>query len=735
MKRQLFALLLLLLFIFSPWTPPAAAQQDYVEGEILVRYKAGVSESVVAHSLSAKGAGRLGGVERLNIQFVRLPAGQGVKDALTEYRRDPDVLYAEPNYRVHALVTPNDTFFSEQWGLSNTGQTIGPSGNTESGVSGADILATLAWNDQTGSIGTVIAVLDTGMDLDHEDLAGHLWLNTDENPSNAIDDDDNGFVNDFQGWDFVNNDNNPDDDSSSSHGTHISGIIGAEGFNNLGVAGVNWTVQLMALKVLGADGSGTVEDIISAIGYALDNGAKVINASWALSPSRFSQSLYDAIQNAAASSVLFVTAAGNNGTTIGVEYPARYNLDNIIAVTATGLSDELTDFGTAEPAAVDAEDVDLGAPGHLIYSTYIEGTAAPNLSLTTNYFWSSGTSFATAFVSGVAGLLLSEQPALTADQIKARILNSVDAVLDTDIATKTVSGGRLNADRAIEDQKEIDAGTAFGDIPVIVPFGTGLNVGETREFSLNGDAASTWSSSNPAVGTTLRTGPNTALFTAVGAGVCTISANSGTYTSAPIYVRDIIVSSSDFLLSPGETSLFTATGGTAPYTWTSNNPSVVTVNPDTGVVKAEGGGTATVQASDARGFFGTSQAIQVQGAGTRSSGSGDKTCFIATAAFGSPLARHVRTLRAFRDRYLLTNAPGRAFVNFYYRHSPPLAEHVAESPLLRVVVRMLLMPVVLFASLLMKTGAPWGAVFTVWLLAAGGTILFYRRRIGKLPAA
>jgi hypothetical protein len=181
--------------------------------------------------------------------------------------------------------------------------------------------------------------------------------------------------------------------------------------------------------------------------------------------------------------------------------------------------------------------------------------------------------------------------------------------------------------------------------------------------------------------------------------------------------------------------LFTATGGTAPYTWTSNNPSVVTVNPDTGVVKAEGGGTATVQASDARGFFGTSQAIQVQGAGTRSSGSGDKTCFIATAAFGSPLARHVRTLRAFRDRYLLTNAPGRAFVNFYYRHSPPLAEHVAESPLLRVVVRMLLMPVVLFASLLMKTGAPWGAVFTVWLLAAGGTILFYRRRIGKLPAA
>ncbi len=737
MKRHLYALSILFLVLLFPGIPATATQQDYVEGEILVRYKTGITEFAVARSLTAKGAAQLGSIEKLNIQHVRLPAGQRVEDALAEYRRDPQVLYAEPNYRVQALAIPNDPFFSEQWGLSNTGQTVGPSGNTASGDPGADILATQAWNNQTGSLGTVIAVLDTGMDLDHPDLAAHVWLNADENPSNAIDDDGNGLVNDFQGWDFVNGDNNPDDDSLTSHGTHISGIVGADGNNVLGVAGVNWRAQLMVLKVLGSDGSGQVSDIELAIQYAVNKGAKVINASWALASAQFSQSLYDTIQDAAASGVLFVTAAGNNGATIGVEYPARYNLDNIIAVTATGLSDELSDFGTGELAAVDAEDVDLGAPGHLIYSTYIAGTAAPNLSLTTDYFWSSGTSFATAFVSGVAGLLLSEQPALTADQIKARILNSVDAVSDADITTQTVSGGRLNADRAIADQEEIDAGTAFGDIPVIVPFGTGLNVGETRTFSLNGDAASAWVSSDPTVGTIAQNGPNTALFTAVGAGVCTVrtTGSSQVHTSAPIHVREILVAGADLTLSPGQTSLFSATGGTTPYTWKSNDPSIVTVDRDTGEVTAQSGGATTVQASDARGFFGTSLLIQVQGAGAGLSGGGDKTCFVATAAFGSPLARHVRTLRAFRDRYLLTNAPGRAFVRIYYRYSPPLAERIAESPLLRAVARTLLMPLVLFAWLLMKTGAPWEAVFALCLSSLGGAILFYRTRIGRSRSA
>ncbi len=749
MKIRLVALLMLPLFIFSPWIPQAAAQHDYVEGEILIRFKAGVSESVVARSLSAKGAARLGGLERLNIQHVRLPAGQSVKDALAEYRRDPHVLYAEPNYRVRPLVVPNDPFFAEQWGLSNTGQTVGPSGSTSSGTAGADILATLAWNDQTGSSGTIIAVLDSGMDLDHPDLAGQLWVNNPENPPNGIagvDDDGNGFVDDFQGWDFVNNDNNPNDDSLTSHGTHVSGIIGADGNNGTGVTGVNWTAQLMVVKVLDANGNGEItdpdtgkaSDVVFGIDYAVDNGAKIINASWGVD--NFSQILYDTIQDAGARGVLVVAAAGNNGESLGVVYPARFNLDNIVAVTATGLSDELSDFGTTELAAVDVEDVDLGAPGYQIYSTYIAGTADPNLNLTTNYYWKEGTSMATAFASGVAGLLLSEQPLLTTDQIKARILNSVDAVSDTDITENTVSGGRLNADRAIEDQKEIDAGTADFDIPVIVPFGTGLNVGETRTFSLNGDVASVWSSSDPTVGTTSITGPNTALFTAVGPGVCTVSAtgSSQVHTSAPIHVEEVIVSSNDFVLSPTETSTFTATGGTAPYTWTSSNTSVVEVNRETGVVTAVGGGTATVQASDARGFFGTSQAIQVQGAAAGSDEDGDdsnKKCFIATAAFGSPLARHVRTLRAFRDRYLLTNSPGRAFVNFYYRHSPPLAKQISESPLLRAVVRTLLMPVVLFASLLMKTGAPWEAVFAACLLAVGGAILFYRRRIGRSRTA
>jgi len=681
---------------------PLFAGDDYVPGEIIVRYKADVSGSAVARSLSEKGATRLGSLNKLNIHFVALPRETGVEDALDTYRKDPNVLYAEPNYRVHALSTfPNERNldeFKQQWGLNNTGPSgpaIGPSGLK--GTDNADINAPEAWDIQTGSSSTVIAVLDTGMDLNHEDLSAHLWTNSGETASNSKDDDGNGYVDDKNGWDFVNNDNDPDDDnvrsgsSVNSHGTHISGIIGAVSDNLKGVGGINWNVKLMILKVLDQNGEGTVSNIISAIQYAVDKGVNIMNASWGLTS--FSQSLYDEIKSAGESGALIVTAAGN---TSSVEYPARFNLDNIISVTATGLSDELTDFGTGTKAATDVEDVDLGAPGHLIYSTIIMNDGPSNES----YYWKDGTSQATAFVTGVAGLLLSEDSTLTAAKIKTRILKSVDSV--SDLASVTVSGGRLDAFEALSSQV------------VIVPFGTGLNVGETKQFTLDGATATSWSSSDTSVGTIDSTG----LFTAVAAGACTVSANSGLYTSAAIYVKEITVTSSKTSLDPAERVTFTASGGTSPYIWASSSTSVLTVN-SSGIVTGVDRGSATVTATDARGFFGTSETITISGSTGGSGGSGGGgNCFIATAAFGSPLERHVRTLQEFRDRCLMTNSPGRAFVRLYYQYSPPLAERIADSPLLRGIVRILLIPLVLFGSFMVKSGISWKFLFCSGILVS-----------------
>jgi subtilisin family serine protease len=255
-----------------------------------------------------------------------------VEEALEIYRNDPDVEYVEPNYyRYATATTPDDTFFippfERLWGLHNTGQDV----NGTTGTVGADIDAIEAWDTTTGSINVVVAVIDSGVDYNHPDLAANIWINQAElTGTPGVDDDGNGMIDDIRGWDFVDDDNDPID--SDDHGTHVAGTVAAVGNNNTGITGVSWTAKIMILRFLNGFGVGTDANAIRAIEYANANGAHIINNSWG--GGGFNQFLKDAID---ASSAVVVCAAGNDGTNndIAPHYPSSYTSSNIIAVAAT----------------------------------------------------------------------------------------------------------------------------------------------------------------------------------------------------------------------------------------------------------------------------------------------------------------------------------------------------------------------------------------------------------------
>ena len=284
----------------------------------------------------------------------------------------------------------------------------------------------------TGS-NTTVAVVDTGVSYKHPDLAGNAWKNSADVP-NGVDDEGDGFVDDVFGADFFSNDSNPDDDGG--HGTHVAGIIGAQGNNALGVTGVNWDVNVMALKFLDENGEGNTADAANAIDYAVAHGARVINASWG-GPS-FSQALYGAIKRAGDRGVMVVAAAGNEGNNSDVkpDYPAAFDLPNIVSVAATDRSDQLLDFSN-----FGAKSVDLAAPGDDVLST------VPTLSDPSGYAAFSGTSMAAPFVSGAAALYLAKYPGATVDQIKSALMQTADRL--PTLVGKTVSGGRLDIAKAL----------------------------------------------------------------------------------------------------------------------------------------------------------------------------------------------------------------------------------------------------------------------------------------------
>ncbi|MGC9517315.1 MAG: S8 family serine peptidase [Methanomicrobiales archaeon] len=359
------------------------------------------------------------------LQLVSIPDDIGLDKAINLYLQSRHVVYAEPDQLNKKGIIPNDPGFPYQWGLYNYGQSI----YGIWGTPGADINAINAWNTNTGSNDVIIAILDTGIHLNHNDLLQNLWINRGEIPNDGIDNDGNGYIDDYYGWDFFNNDNDPSDDNG--HGTMVAGVIAAIGNNNLGITGVMWNAQIMSLKFLDDDGYGYDSDALNAILYANQMGADIINNSW--ESDNYSKTLKDALEM---SKALIVCAAGNDSKNNDLipDYPSSYSSLNILSVASTDADDYITYFTN-----YGIKSVDVAAPGVDVYSTTIGNS----------YGFFSGTSASTAFVSGLAGLIKSLRPELTNIQIKNTIINNVD--VKTSLIGKILTGGRINASKAINN--------------------------------------------------------------------------------------------------------------------------------------------------------------------------------------------------------------------------------------------------------------------------------------------
>jgi len=395
-----------------------------------------------------------------NIYLVHVPIGSDILSIVQEYVLCPDVVYAEPNYLAHLCDIPNDVKFSKQWYLHNTGQKI--SGNI-SGMSDADIDAPEAWAIETGSPDVIVAIIDTGIDYTHPDLAANIWNNTDEIPGNGIDDDHNGYIDDMIGWNFFVNNSDPKDDVG--HGTMCAGIAAAVTNNTIGIAGICWNCKIMPLKIGNAT-SVPMTNAIQAIKYAADNGANICSMSFGF-PS--SASLKDAVDYAYNKGVFLCAAAGNADSQVKL-YPAAY--ENVVAVAATNQNDSRCTFRDWWPGGGSEYGywVDIAAPGSLLYSTmptypvffndFINRYTGQNYSQ--DYDWFAGTSSASPTVAGVAALLLSKDPSLSPKKVKELLCKNVDPYNSNEY----IGTGRLNAYKALAD--------LISDIEVNITGGLGI---------------------------------------------------------------------------------------------------------------------------------------------------------------------------------------------------------------------------------------------------------------------
>ncbi|CAN5211437.1 hypothetical protein BH20ACI1_BH20ACI1_19130 [soil metagenome] len=410
-------------FVFAQKT----SAKTYVEGELLIKYKNGTASAAAFEMNSQIGSNVVEEFPEIGWQRVKIPANLSFDKALSLYKSNSEVEYVQPNFYYHLLATPNDAQFGTLYGMQK-------------------ISALSAWDLTTGSSAVVVADIATGLKYTHEDLAANAWRNPGEIPNNRIDDDGNGFVDDYYGYDFFYNDSDPIDDAGG-HGTHTAGTIGAVGNNGLGVVGVNWNVKIMAIKIYSPNGSdSTSAMLVNAYNYIrmMKNrgvNIRITNNSYGGCGEAcgYDQATKDALDAMGDAGILNVFAAGNNGRDIEAApfYPASYTSPSLLAVAASDSNDNkagFSNFGTTS--------VDVAAPGVNILSTWNGSNS--------DYNTISGTSMATPHTAGAAALLSAYNPNLSPASLKATLMNTVDVLPQWNGVVKT--GGRINVARALQNQ-------------------------------------------------------------------------------------------------------------------------------------------------------------------------------------------------------------------------------------------------------------------------------------------
>jgi len=389
----------------------------YASNRVLVKFRPSFSIRDIRPTLQAYGSAKFTSIPQLGIYKVQVPAQASVREFLSALKRNPDVEYAEPDFQARIQITPNDEYFKHQYALYNSGAKIDIPGSPEAKLR-ADIKATGAWEMTQGESSVTIAVLDTGLDMDHPDIKNKLAS---------------------RGKDFINNDDDATDDHW--HGTHVAGIAAADTNNGLGIAGVAWNCKVLPVKVADKDGMGFYSTLIEGLVWAADQNVQVINMS--MGGEEAADSLRSAVKYVYDKNVVIVASAGNEGNY--VLYPAAYD-DYCLAVAATNYSDEVTTWSNAGPQ------VDVAAPGDNILSLIPTWYFGPNF---LPYAYASGTSMSAPHVAGFAALIKSLKPWLTVSQVMNVIRYSSDDVNADKFPGKDdhIGYGRINMERALVPYK------------------------------------------------------------------------------------------------------------------------------------------------------------------------------------------------------------------------------------------------------------------------------------------